>query len=220
MSDLTLSDGTTLDVAAYPLPDGIDDGVLNRGQLALAMRVSENTITSWIGDGMPVQREGSNGQAYEFLLSHCFAWKLQRDDLDKARRLRGDQLAQRVAQSFLNLDDDQADVAALSPQETKQRAEADYHRNRAAELRGELVRADRVRQMLDGLLVDVRTSINVLTDFAEQEFGLSAGQAEKMQARCDGVIVEMAQRIIRNQLATAEIAQIGSHTDSELSAQV
>ena len=69
MVQVVLADGTELDVDAFPLPDGVDDGVLNRGQLAEALRVSEPSITSWIRDGMPVLSQGGNGQAITFWLN-------------------------------------------------------------------------------------------------------------------------------------------------------
>lgn len=198
MSDLiTLADGSVLDVARYPLPGDLTDATpLNRTQLATAFRVSENTISKWIGQGMPVLSEGQNGVAWEFRLSHCWAWRQHRDeDLRQAKR-QGDQLAAQAALAFRNLDDDQAEAeGGLNAKQLRELAEADYHRNRAAELRGDLVRSDRVRTVIQDIFVSVRTSITTLPDFAEREFGLSNADVEKLQRRCNDVLVEIRQKI-------------------------
>ena len=62
-------------VEQYPLPKTVDDVVLNRDDLAQAMGVSINTVSQWIGNGMPVLQEGGNGKAYELRLSQCWAWR-------------------------------------------------------------------------------------------------------------------------------------------------
>ena len=96
---LTLDDGSVLDIARYPLPDAVlDDGTpLNRVQLARAFRVSENTITKWVGQGMPALSTGQNGVSYEFSLTQCYAWRQFRDEKLQASKARGDQLAAQAA---------------------------------------------------------------------------------------------------------------------------
>lgn len=198
MSDgfVILPDGTMIRPEEFPLPEGVDDGLLNRVQLARAFSVSENTVSKWIAAGMPVESEGANGVAYEFRLSDCWAWKSGRDAAHRAARDRSDQIAAQAALAFRNLDGDQAEAeGALSAKELRELAEADYHRNRAAELRGELVRSDRVREAFEDIFVATRTSLTTVPDFAEAEFGLSNADVEKLQRRCDAVLVEIRQRI-------------------------
>jgi phage terminase Nu1 subunit (DNA packaging protein) len=195
---LTLGDGSVLDVAAYPLPSGVvDDGtLLNRVQLARAFGVSENTITKWVSLGMPVMAEGQNGVSYEFRLSHCWAWRADREERSRSTKLRGDQLAAQAALAFRNLDDDQAEAEAeLTADDLRKWSEAEYHRNRVAEQRGDLVRADRVRAALEDIFVAVGAEMDTLPDFAEMQFGLSAAQVGQMQERCDQLRMEMRRRI-------------------------
>ena len=86
---ITLADGSVLDVARYPLPDGVTDNgtPLNRAQLAAAFGVSVNAVTDWINKGMPALSTGQNGVAYEFRLAHCWAWRQSRDERVRAGAL-------------------------------------------------------------------------------------------------------------------------------------
>lgn len=195
---ITLADGSVLDVARYPLPDGvIDDGTtLNRAQLAKAFQVSENTITKWLGLGMPVESAGQNGVSYEFRLSHCWAWRQDRDERSRAAKQRGDQLAAQAALAFRNLDEDRAeDEADLTADDLRKWSEAEYHRNRVAEQRGDLVRADRFRTLIEDIFVTFGAEMDTLPDFAEMEFGLSAQQVSKLQDRCDQMREEVRRQI-------------------------
>ena len=189
MSDLvTLADGEVLDVGAWPLPEGLEDGLLNRAQLARAFNVSENTITKWMGQGMPVQAEGQNGVAYEFRLSHCWAWRAARDEKARSAKLRGDQLAAQAAMAFRNLDADQEEAeAGLSAEDVRKWSEAEYARNRLAEQRGDLIRADRTRAVMEEMIVIVGTSLDTLADYLEMKFGLSAQQVAEVVDHTDGI---------------------------------
>lgn len=202
---LTLSDGSVLDVSAYPLPDDVSEDVMNRGQIAHALNVSEPTITSWINDGMPVRSKGGNGQAYEFQPSHCYAWRMHRLHGEQQARAAADGSAAKMRLLFQNLDDDQAvDEASWTPRQIKEAAEADYHRSRAGELRGELVRRDRVVRLIEGMLTTTRQTVMTLPDYAEQEFGLSARQSEQMQIRCEDLLVELRNELSRAALVAPE----------------
>ncbi|MEP5730376.1 MAG: hypothetical protein ABJL67_13525 [Sulfitobacter sp.] len=199
MTVITLSDGTKLDVSAFPLPEGSEDVVMNRGQIAQAMNTSEVTITTWISKGFPVLSKGGNGTAYEFQLSHCYAWRKRRDLEHKRSMDAADEAAAQMRLEFQNLDDDQAESErGLSAKQIMEIAEADYKRNRAAEQRGELVRVDRMREMQEQQLIDMRQAVMSIPDFAEQEFGLSPVQAEKLQKRCEGALIEMGTTMRRH----------------------
>ena len=183
---ITLADGEVLDVAAWPLPDGVEDGVLNRSQLARAFEVTENTVTKWMSQGMPVLSEGQNGIAYEFQLSQCWAWRAARADKLRSAKVRGDQIAAQAALAFRNLDDDQAEAeAGMSAADVRAWSEAEYARNRLAEQRGDLIRTDRVRAVFEESLVKIGNSLDTLPDFLEMKFGLSAEQVSQVVARTD-----------------------------------
>lgn len=190
---LTLADGTVLDLARYPLPEDVPDVLLNRGQIAEAMGVTEPTITAWVRDGMPVATKGGNGQAYEFQTSHCWAWRMHKTAEERAAHDTANQAAAQMRMAFANLDPDQAGAeAGLTPKQIAEMADADYRRSRAAEMRGELVRVDRVRALQEQQMIDFRQALMTLPDFAEQEFGLTPAQAKKLQDRCEGALEELS----------------------------
>lgn len=209
---ITLSDGSVLDVARWPLPDGLDDEVLlNRSQLATSFRVSENTITKWIGLGMPVDSAGSNGQSYAFRLSHCYAWRMERDEKSRSEKARGDKAAQQAALAFLNVDSGDEDAQnVLTASDMRAWAEAEYQRNRASEQRGDLVRVSVVRLLLEDLLMLVTSGIAALPDFAEAEIGLTAVDTVKLQEKCDEVLMEMRNRIEQDLLKTGTVLPLRS----------
>lgn len=215
---ISLADGGVLDVSRYPLPDGVvDDGtLLNRAQLAKAFGVSENTITKWLSQGMPVESAGQNGVSYEFRLTHCWAWRQDRDERARAAKQRGDELAAQAALAFRNLDDDQAeDEAELTADDLRKWSEAEYHRNRVAEQRGSLVRADRMRSLIEDVFVTFGAEMDTLPDFAEMEFGLSAAQVAKLQDRCDQMREEVRRQIetVLSRAAVVKIAGQQSQMD-------
>lgn len=53
---------------------------LNRNQIAQIFGVSANTIDKWIGEGLPVETVGGNGQAYEFKHSDCLSWNKETEE--------------------------------------------------------------------------------------------------------------------------------------------
>ena len=178
-------------LGSHPLPEGIDDAVLNRSQLAVAMQVSDNTISKFLSRGMPCLSQGGNGKDYEFQLSHCYAWRMSEDAEAAAKKAKGDDVARQMALVFRNDDEEIEDSApVLTAKEIKEESEADYARNKAAESRRELVRRHRVDELFESVLIEFRTQITTLVDFAEMEFSLTPDQVEKMQTRCDSTLVQ------------------------------
>jgi phage terminase Nu1 subunit (DNA packaging protein) len=211
---ITLADGGVLDLAVWPLPEGVEDGILNRGQLARACNVSENTITKWVTQGMPVLSDGQNGVAYEFQLSHCYAWRQDRDGKARALKARGDQLAVQAALVFRNLDADQEEAeGSLTADDLRKWSEAEYHRNRVAEQRGDLVRADGVRRVIEGLLVAVGNAFDTLPDWAEVNLALSAEQVSQLQLRCDLARDELRAVVQADLLAPGRVIPLGARQE-------
>lgn len=187
-------------VARYPLPAGVSDpGVpLNRSQLARAFQVSENTITKWIDKGMPVLEAGTNGQAYKFVLAECYAWRRHDEETERAEREASDRAAQQLSMLFRNDDEeDRPSGRILTADEIARESEADFKRNKAAELRGDLVRASRVRALNEEVLAQARIQIITLVDFCEMEFGLSADQVDVLQRRVNATLVDMRDGLAR-----------------------
>lgn len=193
---IVLADGSELDLALYPLPDGLEDTVaLNRAQLARAFDVSENTISKWVAEGMPAEVEGSSGQAYEFRLSHCWAWRQHREARLRSRRAEAERLAVQASLAFRNLEDEDPADGALTAKQIREESLADYERNRAAQLRGELVKADQVRMMVQEVLIAFRNGMVTLPDFCEREFGLTPEQVDRLQRRCNETLVSVRREI-------------------------
>jgi phage terminase Nu1 subunit (DNA packaging protein) len=206
---ITLADGSVLDVAAFPLPDEIADEVMNRGQIARALNVSEPTITTWIGEGLPVLTKGGNGQAYEFQLSQCFAWRMHRKSGEERQRAAADESAAQMRMLFQNMDGDVAeDHAEWSPKQIREASLAELERMRASEARGDLVRSDRVLRLLEEMLTTIRQTVMTLPDYAEQEFGLSARQSDQMQGRCEDLLVELRNALARDGFETSDAAPV------------
>ena len=173
----------------FPLPEGQTDMTVNRRQCATALDVSEPMITRYLEQGLPVLSRGSNGQAYEFQLSEVYAWKMWRDAAARKQDEAAEQAAMQMRMLFRNDDDEESGAGTLTAQEIAQEADADYKRNKAAELRGELTRTSRVREVFEEVLVEFRNQVTTLVDFAEMEFSLAPDQVEKMQRRCDAALV-------------------------------
>ena len=71
-----LDGGDQVDPARYPLPEGVQDATVNKGQLAEAFAVSETTVDKWLRKaGFPILEGGANGVAYKFQLSAVWAWR-------------------------------------------------------------------------------------------------------------------------------------------------
>ncbi|MCA1337365.1 terminase small subunit [Pseudooceanicola marinus] len=178
----------------FPLPNGQEDTTVNRRQCALALNVSEPMITRYLEQGLPVLSRGTNGQAYEFRLAEVYAWKLWRDEESRQETAAAEDAAMQMRLLFRNDDEEVPATQALTAKQIAEEADADYRRNRAAELRGELTRTERVRELFDDVLSEFRQQVTTLVDFAEMEFSLEPDQVEKMQRRCDAALTGARQR--------------------------
>ena len=195
----------------FPLPDGLTDVTLNLGQCATALNVSPPRISAYLQQGLPVLSRGSNGKEYEFRLSEVHAWK-RWDEAEKQRRVdEAEQNALQHSLLFRNLDEDDEGSRGLTAAEIAQEADADYKRNKAAELRGELTRTSRVREVFEEVLAEFRNQVTTLVDFAELEFGLKPDQVDKMQRRCDAALVAARHNLDRAYPAAVEPINRAEH---------
>ncbi|MBK5924772.1 hypothetical protein CCR90_13540 [Rhodovulum sulfidophilum] len=99
----------------YPLPEGVEDTAMNRAQIARALDVSDNTISKWIAQGMPVLEEGGNGREYAFSPADCYAWRRHRDAEARAAKAAADRSASQLAMAFRNLDEEDANASPPRP---------------------------------------------------------------------------------------------------------
>ncbi|PSJ55771.1 terminase small subunit [Pseudaminobacter soli (ex Li et al. 2025)] len=192
MDQLTQSDIEAL-VKQYPLPDGVDDCVMTREELADALVVSTNTVTAWLGDGMPVQQVGSQGRPYELRLSHCWAWrqaKRREEDL-RSETVKRAQAALRLA--IVGGDPDS--VEALDPKTRREIIAAQREQEAFQRDRNELMRRDDVRKMLDELFAMVRDVMESAPDQVERVTAIPPKAADDLVKVCDGLVEEFARRV-------------------------
>ncbi len=211
---ITLDSGEQLDLAAYPLPEGVDDEVFNIELMAQAMNTSTNTISKWISSGMPVVQQGGNGRSYELSFHQCYAWRNWKDAGEAAEVRQKQKNAAQKAMLFRGEDEfDQGSVTAgLSAKEVREWSLAELDRNRAAMARGELVRTADVQRMLEGLLISARNALVNAPDYLEQEFGLNARQVDKAEDYFDGIIDEMRRQIEGGGYQPGEVVSLKSET--------
>lgn len=216
---ITLESGEVLDVSAYPLPEGVDDDIVNLNDLGKAMGVSNVTISRWIDAGMPVHQSGGNGRSYAFQLAHCYAWRMWREDAETKARRRRVENAEQLALHFLGVDGEDQDTGpVLSPKEMREYAEAEIKRNQAAEQRGELVRARQVEALLEDVLVAFRNAVSSLPDWMEQEFSLAPGQVDKTQRYCDAILDDTRHKIASAGFRTGQVVAISDRPGKEAGA--
>ena len=180
---------------SHPLPKGVDDNEMNRGQLAAAFGVSTNTIDKWIREGMPVVQEGTNGRNYILRPSECWAWREAGRAEDRARKVAGDSSVQQLRMHFLGLHDDEAPVTHLSAAQRLTEAQAELAWNKAARDRRELIHLSEAEQLLSDVFGKFRSGLQGLPDWAERVLGLTPPQMEELISYCHGVLDSTANEI-------------------------
>jgi phage terminase Nu1 subunit (DNA packaging protein) len=196
MSDLPLSDDEIAElVARHPLPEGVTDAVLNREELAEALAVSLNTVTSWLNDGMPAIETGRNGKAYELRLSHCFAWvEARRAQEDAARRLARNSIEQMRLALVGGKSGDS--IEALDPKTRRDIMAAQREHEQMQAARNELLRRADVRDMLDAVFAQIRDTLDIAPDRIERaEPTLPPKAVELLVGICDDLIDSTGRRI-------------------------
>ncbi|WP_420406922.1 hypothetical protein [Hoeflea sp.] len=183
-------------VSEFPLPEGVDDVLLNRQELADFFAVTANTITAWLGQGLPVEREGTNGQAYEFRASHCYAWRKARERNEHERSAAA-QSAIRAMRLALTGGKPGDSIEALSPKEKQEAIAAQLAYEQFQRARNELIDRGDVTELLEGLFSTVRDVLASLPDTMERENLIAPDDAEKVIDLCDGTLEDMRGQIAR-----------------------
>lgn len=174
----------------YPLPADVADVVMNKSQLARALQKSEPTIDRWIGDGMPVLAQGTNGRSYEFQLSHCFAWWQARMADERATSAHAERVIQQLRLALIGgvVGDTER---ALPPKERREIYAAETAYMQMARDRGELVRFDEMVEVIDGALSRVRSAIEMMPDRLAREANLSRDQVQAAIVVGDDVLDDL-----------------------------
>lgn len=160
---------------------------MNISQLALAMRVSANTVGKWIAAGMPVLEAGKNGQEYRLRLSDCYAWKAYGDATRAAEKAAGDRAAQQMQLAFANITP-RGRAHRFTPAEQKQILLAAREWMEVSRLRGELVDFGEVVELLEAVLGEIRSALDALPDKIARELGLEGAATERVVRQCDGIL--------------------------------
>lgn len=192
------------DIERFPLPEGQPDVTLNKAQLAEAMCVSETTIDKWIRKaGFPILEGGSNGVAYQFRLSHVWAWRQEWREGERAKTEEAQRAVQQMRMTLLGLDDDdESREALLSPKERTEELRAESAFLVAARQRRELVPTPQVIELLEGIFGIVRDGLEAHPDRAARLLGLDGQDTEKLVALNDEMLGQLRAMIEMQYLGT------------------
>lgn len=175
--------------------------IVNRDQLASALKVSTVTITSWLDDdfegGLPCLERGGNGRAYQFDLDACIAWWRRRDQ-DHRRIAEETQRAINERQATLDLIGGEGDseTEGLTAKGRAEYYHAEHLRMKTARERGELCEAAEVNREFNELFQNVARFLQALPDRVERETGLEPGAVEAMRQAIDGYQSGLARELM------------------------
>jgi phage terminase Nu1 subunit (DNA packaging protein) len=189
-------------VAAFPLPAGVPDAVVNKYQLADALAVSQTTLDNWRRAGLPVEEEGTNGRSYQFRLSVCHAWAAQRREGEASARRQAEGAAQQLRLALIGDDPGAAARSRLSPREQREILEAEVAYMQAARRRLELIEAEAVAEAFQDVFAAIRDGLDALPDRLGRELALDGAGIEAAQAICDDVM-QGARRRVRELIGDA-----------------
>ncbi len=184
-----------IEIERYPLPEGVEDALLNKTEIAGALRVSVNTVDKWVRAGCPFEEEGTNGQAYVFRLAVVWAWKSERDAAERERRLQADRAARQLQQHFLGLDEGTDRASDLTHRDRRDMAQSELVYMQAAQRRRELVQTSEVAELLEAVLGHVRDFAIAMPDRLAREMALSPEQTERVIAMFDEALEQLRDTI-------------------------
>jgi len=182
------------DSTRFPLPHGVADGVLNRGQLARALGKTEPTIDRWMQEGMPVLDEGSNGRAYSFQLSECYAWMQERDEAARHQEEAQERIVRQMQLALIGGKEGDTE-RSLPPSERMKVYAAESQWQELALRRGELVEASSVLDLVETIFGLMRQGIETLPDTLARECGLDGSQTERAVRVGDDILQEIARSV-------------------------
>ncbi|MBB2841287.1 UNVERIFIED_ORG: phage terminase Nu1 subunit (DNA packaging protein) [Rhizobium etli] len=195
MSELTESEIQAL-CERYSLPEGVEDCVMSREELAETLQVSLNTVSAWLSKGMPMLQEGGPGRSYELQLSACFAWRQAQkadDDLRSAQVKRA-QAAMRLALVGGAAGDT---IEALDPKTRREIMAAQIEQERFQRERNQLMRRDDVLEMMELVYGIIRDRMNAAPDLIERRNALEPKLVQELIDACDDIVSDVRGAIDR-----------------------
>lgn len=186
-------------VARYPLPQGVQDVLVNKNQLAAALDVSTTTVDKWLvlpdGERIPWVERGTNGRSYVFRLSVAYAWRRDRDAAEEAaRKVADDAVAQMRLDLLGGSVQDQA-RAALSPKEQAEALKVEKEWILAAAARREFIRADEVAEAFEAAFSTIRDGLDAAPDRLARELSLGGAEVEAMTGILDEILRDARARL-------------------------
>lgn len=162
----------------FPLPDGVEDAIVNRAELAEALNKSANTIDDYRKKNMPMHTEGGNGTAYEFKLSECWAWYHGWKEREAEIGVQKKSAITQLRMALLNSDGDE--LSSLSPNEQKAVYEAEKAYMDSAYNRGILIKRSDVIRGLETLFALFKQQYETLPDILERTVSLTPAEIDEV----------------------------------------
>ncbi|MFI5020757.1 MAG: hypothetical protein ACHQRJ_03750 [Alphaproteobacteria bacterium] len=156
--------------------------LLNRRELARALRVSEPTIDAWIARGCPVAARGLNGVAYRFDAEKVLAWRTAERRQDAAE---SGERREFISQLQLRLEGGEGEGEKMSPKDQKVLWEAVAARMKAAQMRGEFCLATDVEAEREETFKELAAALQSLPEQLADECGLAIEAAAHLRSKID-----------------------------------
>lgn len=192
----------------HPLPDGVNDADMNQDELGAALGTSVNTVGKWIKEiDFPVVEPGGAGKAYVLRLSHCYAWKMDRDAREKTRAEHNQQSIMKLQAQMLGLDisDPQAN---MTTRERREMTEADYSWSKAQQMRKQLLKLDDVTNLYESVFKIIRDGIEGMPDRLERELSLKPEEVELVVRVGRDILNTVTERIQNSELRGKKVEEV------------
>ncbi|MDX8513543.1 terminase small subunit [Mesorhizobium captivum] len=179
----------------FPLPEGVPDAILNKGEVAQFFGVSLPTVDAWLRDGMPWVSEGTNGRAWEFRASEVWAW---RQSIIAHEETRSAEAQAAIEAMRLKLIGGQAGdtLRALPPRERQQIYDVELAHRRLMAESNRLIEREVVLEHLQDLLSLMRDTVTGLSDRLDREASLNSKQVEAVDRIGADLLEKLGNRIV------------------------
>ncbi|RWR09719.1 hypothetical protein [Paenirhodobacter populi] len=172
-------------VAAYPLPAGAADALVNKAQLEVGLNTTATTISAWLRKGLPFEEEGTNGRSYKFRLSVAYAWVERMRAEEQGARAAGDAAVAQLQLALLGGETATASGGKMSLADQRRLIELEMQRTAAARERRDLVRRADMVVAFEEVFAAIRDANDALPDRLARELGLDARAVEIVVRACD-----------------------------------
>ncbi|MEP2977973.1 MAG: terminase small subunit [Lentilitoribacter sp.] len=183
-------------VEKYPLSEGVKDMEMSAKELSQFFGKSTTTIAEWHQTGgMPVLEHGGHGKPYKFLLSHVYAWFMDREQKNAVSIV---QQQEDIKQARLALFPDGEEVDETMGMSSKERVEFYKAQNlymQTNEFRENYCPKQDVVDVIEEILVLVRDTMTGLPSLLENDANATPQQVELAIKVSDQMITTMQQKV-------------------------